>query len=78
MAESSGGATGTHIYEDYTKQKTCWNQVFTDENEIKTFITAKKQEKLFAKQNNGLSVKTASFSQRLIGTEVYKIVLDCD
>eukprot|EP01050_Picozoa_sp_SAG11_P021293 SAG11_NODE_3761_length_2244_cov_5.045221_2_plen_394_part_00 len=78
MADDTGGATVTHIYEDYTKQKTCWNQVFTDDAEIKTFITAKKQEKLFASANKGLSVKTPSFSQRLIGTEVYKIVLDCD
>eukprot|EP01050_Picozoa_sp_SAG11_P027562 SAG11_NODE_7028_length_1205_cov_8.534358_1_plen_326_part_01 len=80
MAKSSGGATGTHIYEDYTRQKTCWNQVFTDEKAINNFITIKQQAKMFASggAKTGLSVKTASFSQRLIGTEVYKIVLDCD
>eukprot|EP01050_Picozoa_sp_SAG11_P021366 SAG11_NODE_3789_length_2224_cov_2.889412_2_plen_514_part_01 len=79
MAESSGGVTATHIYEDYTRQKVGWNKVFTNEDEIKTFITAKRQAKLFASADKyGLSVTTPSFSQKLIGTEVYKIVLDCD
>jgi hypothetical protein len=44
----------------------------------RSFVTIKKQSKLFAKIDAGFSVKTASFSQKLLRDEIYKITFDCD
>eukprot|EP01050_Picozoa_sp_SAG11_P029860 SAG11_NODE_8579_length_998_cov_68.332592_1_plen_241_part_01 len=70
----------THIFEDYRNPRR-WNQRFTDEKHVRTFVTKSLQKKLFADGGaalRGLFVKTPSFSQLLDESEVYKIILVCE
>ena len=43
----------------------------------RSFVTIKKQSKLFT-LDAGFSVKTASFSQKMLREKIYKITFDCD
>eukprot|EP01050_Picozoa_sp_SAG11_P022608 SAG11_NODE_4315_length_1952_cov_2.052887_1_plen_373_part_00 len=81
MAEDMMDTQVTHIYEDYRREESSFNQRFTDKKHIKTFVTKSLHKKLFAEggvaaASRGLSVKTPSFSQLLDESEVYKIILD--